>query len=168
MKTYCEHPPFIDYSLLDPVDIIVPSSNTNESSLEFWFYIYSYNTTNINFKEINIIWDKHNRVQIINDKNSLSAKCYALCDVSDPNKFTDLVQSISVTAFGWTSIRCGTSINLPTFKHFFNTYEKTINPAIEILPYDRCNHTSNLIIKNNELTPKSYGFFFIRELKLWQ
>ena len=168
LKTYCEHPPFIDYSLLDPVDIIVPSSNTNESSLEFWFYIYSYNTTNINFKEINIIWDKHNRVQIINDKNSLSAKCYALCDVSDPNKFTDLVQSISVTAFGWTSIRCGTSINLPTFKHFFNTYEKIINPAIEILPYDRCNHTSNLIIKNNELTPKSYGFFFIRELKLWQ
>ena len=77
-KTYCEHPPYIDYSLFDNVSITVPSSSTNESSLEFWFYIYSYNTTNVNFKEINIIWDKHNRIQLINERNSLSARCYAL------------------------------------------------------------------------------------------
>ena len=57
LKTYCEHPPYIDYSLFDDISITVPSSNTNESTLEFWFYIYSYNTTTINFKEINIIWD---------------------------------------------------------------------------------------------------------------
>ena len=168
LKTYCEHPPFIDYSLFDEVSITVPSSSTNESTLEFWFYIYSYNTTNINFKEINIIWDKHNHVRIINEKNSLSAKCFAIHDSSDPNRFTDLVQSISVTAFGWTSIRCGTNLNLPTMKHFFNTYEKTINPDIRIIPYNRWDQPTSLIIRNNPLSSPSYGFFFIRELKLWQ
>ena len=168
-KTYCEHPPFIDYSLFDSVNITVPSSSTNESTLEFWFYIYSYNTTNINFKEINIIWDKHNRVQIINEKNSLSAKCYALYDSNDKNKFSDLVKTISVTAFGWTIIRCGTSINRPTFTFFLNGNEGTFSSNLEnSIPYDRIFSESNLIIKNNELSPASYGFFFIRELKLWQ
>ena len=168
LKTYCEHPPYIDYSLFDDISITVPSSNTNESTLEFWFYIYSYNTTTINFKEINIIWDKHNRVQIINEKNSLSARCYAIHDSNDTTRFTDLVQSISVVAFGWTSIRCGTSLNLPTFKQFFNTYERTINPDKKIIPYDRWNSSTTLTISNNKLSPISYGFFFIRELKLWQ
>ena len=82
-KTYCEHPPYIDYSLLKDININVPSSSTNESTIEFWFYIYSYNTTNINFKEMNIIWDLHNRVQIINERNSLSAKCFALWNTSN-------------------------------------------------------------------------------------
>ena len=166
-KTYCEHPPYIDYSLFDSVSITVPSSSTNESTLEFWFFIYSYNTTNVNFKETNIYWDKHNRVQIINEKNSLSAKCYALTDINEPTKYSDLVQTISVTAFGWYSIRCGSNINLPTFKYFFNTYEKTINPSTAV-PYDRVGQKSQLLISNGNSNPASYGFLFIRELKLWQ
>ena len=168
LKTYCEHPPYIDYALFDNVNIKVPPSKTNESSLEFWFYIYSYNTTNINFKEINIIWDKFNRVQIVNQKNSLSAKCYALYNSEEPDKFSDLVQSISVTAFGWTSIRCGTNLNEPTFTHFFNTYEQTISIDIKRISYNRSDTSTNLIIRNDELSPASYGFFFIREIKLWQ
>ena len=167
-KTYCEHPPYIDYSLLNDVSIRVPSSSTNESTIEFWFFIYSYNTTNVNFKEINIVWDLHNRVQIINEKNSLFARCYALWDSSDTTKFTDLVKSISVTAFGWTSIRCGSNINLPTYKHFFNTLEDPISVRTEIIPYYRSESPTNLLIYNNPLSPQSYGFLFIRELKLWQ
>ena len=167
-KTYCDHPPYIDYSLLNDVEITVPSSSTNESTIEFWFFIYSYNTTNVNFKEINFIWDKHNRIQIINEKNSLSAKCYALWDTSDTTKYNDLIQTFSVTAFTWTSLRCGSDINLPTYRHFFNTYETTFKIKEELLPYDRCNSPTSLIFKNHELSPKSYGFLFIRELKLWQ
>jgi hypothetical protein len=167
-KTYCEHPPYIDYSLLEDFELEVPPSSTNESTIEFWFFIYSYNTTNVNFKEINLVWDKHNRVQIINQKNSLSARCYALWDTNDTTKYTDLVQTISVTAFGWTSIRCGSNINEPTYKHFFNTYEKPISIDWRLLPYDRNNQSTNLLIYNNPLSSPSYGFLFIRELKLWQ
>ena len=167
-KTYCEHPPYIDYSILKDIDIRVPSSSTNESTIEFWFYIYSYNTTNINFKEINIIWDKHNRVQIINERNSLSAKCFALWDTSDETIYTEQVQTISVTAFGWTSIRCGSDINLPTYKHFFNTYEKTVSFGTLPIPYNRNESPTKLIIRDINTSPPSYGFFFIRELKLWQ
>ena len=167
-KTYCEHPPYIDYSLLEDFELEVPPSSTNESTIEFWFFIYSYNTTNVNFKEINLVWDKHNRVQIINEKNSLSARCYALWDTNDTTKYTDLVQTISVTAFGWTSIRCGSNINEPTYKHFFNTYEKPISIDWRLLPYDRNNQSTNLLIYNNPLSSPSYGFLFIRELKLWQ
>ena len=167
-KTYCDHPEYIDYSLLSDVELKVPSSSTNESTIEFWFFIYSYNTTNVNFKEINLVWDKHNRVQIINEKNSLSARCYALWDSSDSTKYTELVQTISVTAFSWTSIRCGSTINQPTYKHFFNTYEKTISVKDELLPYERSESPSKLLIYNHPLSPASYGFLFIRELKLWQ
>ena len=167
-KTYCDHPPFIDYSLLSDVNIKVPSSATNESTIEFWFFIYSYNTTNVNFKEINIVWDKHNRVQIMNEKNSLSAKCFALWDSSNEIKFADLGQTISVVPFVWTSIRCGSDINLPTYKQFFNTYERSISVREDFLPYDRWNQPTNLSIYNNRESPASYGFLFIRELKLWQ
>ena len=169
-KTYCEHPEYIDYSLLNDFELKVPSSSTNESTIEFWFFIYSYNTTNINFKEINIIWNNHNKVQIINDKNSLSARCYALWDDDDdnPSKFSELVQTISVTAFTWTSIRCGTNINKPNYKHFFNTYEKTISVKEDYLPYNRNKNPSLLKINGGNLNPISYGFLFIRELKLWQ
>ena len=169
-KTYCEHPPYIDYSLLNDINITVPSSTTNESTIEFWVFIYSYNTTNVNFKEINFIWNRHNRIQIINEKNSLSAKCYALWDVDDPGRHGDLVQTLSVTAFGWISLRCGSDINRPTFRYFFNTYEKTFNIDSlkpEFLPYDRCDSPTNLYFINGA-NPKSYGFLFIRELKLWQ
>ena len=165
-RTYCDHPPYIDYSLLNDINIIVPSSSTNESSIEFWLFIYSYNTTNVNFKEINIGWDLHNRVQIKNEKNSLSAVCYALWDHTDDTKWSDLVQTISVTAFGWTLIRCGSDINEPTFRQFFNTYEKVIKT--EVLPYSRSENPSTLYIYNNPLSSPSYGFLFIRELKLWQ
>ena len=168
LKTYCDHPPYIDYSLLNDINITVPSSSTNESTIEFWFFIYSYNTTTVNFKEINLIWNRHNKVQIINEKNSLSAKCYALWDQSETPKFNDLVQTLSVTAFGWTSIRCGSDINEPTYKQFFNTLERTFSIKKEYLPYDRWDQPTNLIIYNSELSPPSYGFLFIRELKLWQ
>ena len=171
-KTYCEHPPFIDYSLFDIVNITVPSSCTNESTLEFWFYIYSYNTTNINFKGIDIIWDKHNGVQIINQKNSLSAKCYAVWEeTNEERKFTELVLSdSSITAFGWNKIRCGTEINKDHFQFFLNSLDGTMNENyINTFPYGRCDEReTNLIIRNDRLTQRSYGFFFIRELKLWQ
>ena len=42
------------------------------------------------------MWDKHNRVQIMNEKNSLSAKFFDLWDSSNEIKFADLGQTISV------------------------------------------------------------------------
>ena len=73
----------------------------------------------------------------INEKNSLSARCYDLWDTNDTTKYIDLVQTISVTAFGSTLIRCGLNINKPTYKHFFNTYEKPMSVNDCLLSYER-------------------------------
>ena len=103
----------------------------------------------------------------INEKNSLSARCYDLWDTNDTIKYTDLVQTISVTAFGSTSKRCGLNINKPTYKHFFNTYEKPMSVNDCLLSYERYCQSTNLLIYNNPLISPSYDFLFIREIKLW-
>ena len=57
---------------------------------------------------------------------------------------------------------------MPTFKHYFNTYETTLSEnLLNSMPYGRETSETNLIIYNLN-NPISYGFFFIRELKLWQ
>ena len=64
-KTYCEYLPSIDYSVLEDVEIKVPTSQTLESTLEFWVFIYSYNSESIKFNSISIEWNLHNQYHIL-------------------------------------------------------------------------------------------------------
>ena len=164
-RTYCEYLPFIDFSVLNDINIKVPSSATYESTLEFWFYVYNYNTKTVNFKGIDIIWNKHNRILIYTSNDSIYARCYALWDLDNELRYIEYTEQ-SVTPYKWNILRCGSEFISHKHHYFFNSEEKDL--LTTDLPIDRKGQYSNLIIKNDDLNPESFGFIFLREMKLWQ
>ena len=164
-RTYCEYLPFIDFSVLNEVNIKVPSSATYESTLEIWFYVYIYNTKTVNFKEIDIIWNKHNRITIYTSNNSVYAKCYALWDMDNPLRYDEYIVQ-SVKPYSWNNLRCGSEFISHKHSYFFNSVQREL--LTEDLPINRRGEYSNLRIVSDPLTPDSFGFVFLREMKLWQ
>ena len=63
-QTYCEYLLFIDFSEINDVTMLVPSSGTYESTLEVWFFAYSYNLNTFNFKSMTIAWNLHNKIVV--------------------------------------------------------------------------------------------------------
>ena len=164
-RTYCEYLPFIDFSVLNDVNIKVPSSATYESTLEIWFYVYNYNTKTVNFKGIDIIWNKHNRILIYTSNDSIYARCFPLWDLDNTLRYTEYIQQ-SVTPYKWNLLRCGSEFISHKHKYFFNSEEKDL--LTTDYPLDRRGQYSSLIIQNDDLNPDSFGYIFLREMKLWQ
>ena len=164
-RTYCEYLPFIDFSVLNDVNIKVPSSATYESTLEIWFYVYNYNTRTVNFKGIDITWNKHNRILIYTSNDSIYARCYAFWDLDNTLRYTEYIEQ-SVTPYKWNILRCGSEFISHKHKYFFNSEERDLITVD--YPTNRAGQYSNLLIQNDDLNPESFGFVFLREVKLWQ
>ena len=88
-QTYCEYLPSIDFSILNDVEMRVPTSQNFESTVEFWVFIYSYNSETSQFNSISIEWNLHNKVLIKNEANTLYAYCWAFYDVNNPDRYTE-------------------------------------------------------------------------------
>ena len=161
-QTYCEYLPYIDYSILNDTEIKVPVSKTLESTVEFWVFIYSYNSTTSQFTNISIEWNLHNRVYIINRENTLYANCYAFYDMSDEEKYTELL-SLSISGYSWIYIRCGTDYVSESKRYFLNNQEG----ELKVTDYpSRINNVTNFRIRSG--TPSSFGYVFLKDIKLWQ
>ena len=164
-KTYCENLPYIDFSVLEDISIQVPSSITCESTLEFWLYVYSYNTAQNNFKHIEIIWDLHSAVIIDIKSNGLNVICYPVYSQANPDQYTEQI-TLSMTAFRWNLIRCGANMASAEKKFFFNSNSMDL---VADCPSERINtpYPTNLNIKSTK-DPHSFGYIFIKNLKLFQ
>ena len=164
-QTYCENIHSIDFSVLDDIDIKVPSSITKESTLEFWFYIYYYKSMN-SFNMINIEWDLHNKIQISNlnnVNNELNIKCFPLYSIDNSNLFTESI-SLNIESKKWIYLSCGTNLILK--KKFLNNDDSDLLIHENLFP-NRENYISSLKIYSN-LKNYNFGFIFLREIKLWQ
>ena len=161
-QTYCEYLPSIDFSILEDIEIQVPTSQTHESTIEFWIFIYSYNTETSQFSSISIEWDLHNRVLITNRENTIYTYCYAFYDMSEPTKFTEYL-SLSISGYSWLYIRCGTDSVSETKKYFLNNQEEELITGN--IP-SRTSLVTKLGIRNGK--PGSFGYVFLRDIKLWQ
>ena len=164
-QTYCEYLPFIDFSAVEDVEMYVPSSNTYESTLEVWFFAYSYNLNTFNFKQITINWNLHNKIVVYVKGTKLMARCYALSDNSKEGFYTEYLEQ-EIYGYQWTSLRCGSEFISNNHKYFFNRLPEE-NLVIKEYP-DRLCKVTTLKISNVENSYDSYGFVFLRELKLWQ
>ena len=164
-RTYCEYLPYIDFSVLNDINIKVPSSATYESTLEIWFYVYIYNTKKVKFNGIDITWNKHNRILIYTSNDSIYARCYALWDRENELRYDEYIEQ-SVTPYKWNVLRCGSEFISHKHSYFFNSVEREL--LTTDLPINRRGEYSNLYIENNDLNPESFGFIFLREMKLWQ
>ena len=163
-QTYCENIHSIDFSILNDINIIVPSSVTKESTLEFWFYIYYYQSMN-SFNMINIEWDLHNKIQINNLNNvdnELYVKCFPLYSIDDSNLFTESI-SLTIESKKWIYLSCGSNLLLK--KKFLNNDESDLSTNENIFP--NRDYKTNLKIYSN-IKNYNFGFVFLREIKLWQ
>ena len=164
-KTYCEYLPYIDFSAINDVSMYVPSSSTYESTIEVWFYAYSYNLKTFNFKQMTIEWNLHNKLVIVNKNNELYAKCYALWDENRELFYSEYIEQ-KIYGYKWNLLRCGSEFISRYPKYFFNDVQESLQ--IGEYPESRIGKVTTLRIKNIETSYDSYGFVFLRELKLWQ
>ena len=165
-QTYCEYLPFIDFSAINDVEMKVPSSATYESTLEVWFFAYSYNLNTFNFKEMNIAWNLHNKITVYVKGTDLYAKCFALWDENREGFYTESIE-LKIYAYKWNLLRCGSEFISIKPKYFFNANQNDL--VIGEYPEDRIGKITTLKITNDpNVDMESYGFVFLRELKLWQ
>lgn len=161
-QAYCDPITNVDFSSFKPVTIPnIKPSITQESTIEFWAYIYSYNTNNIQFSQIDVEWHYHNKVSLINNSNSLNVKCYSLDDITSPARYTENINLV-MTYYKWNLIRCGT--NLLKKQFFFNSVINSMQTTdIPTMP-----PTVSIKIGMPTTSITNFGFVFIRQLKLWQ
>ena len=160
--TYCQYLPSTDYSILKDVSFNVPVSKNFESTIEFWLFIYSYNSETSQFTSISLEWNLHNRIFIANRFNTITAYCYAFFDKDSEGRYSENIPLI-ITGYSWLYIRCGTDYISQTKKYFLNSQES------ELITQDYPNRDANLTtfeIKPEK--PNSFGFVFLKEIKLWQ
>ena len=161
-QTFCEYLPYIDYSVLEEIKIQVPISKTFESTVEFWVFIYSYDSTVTHFKSISVEWNLHNRVFITEKDNTLYTNCYAFYDMNNEEKYTELL-SLSISGYSWIYIRCGTDYVSESKRYFLNNQEA----ELKVTDYpSRTDLVTTLRIRSG--TPSSFGYVFLKDIKLWQ
>ena len=162
-KTYCEFIPYVDFSMLKDITINpVPASKTKESTIEFWLYVYSYNSDLNNFKQIIIEWDLHNKITIDNKLNTLSVTCYPLYKIGTNIYSESSTQNINF--FKWNFIRCGTDLASEIKEYFLNNVPYTMTSVLK----EERGDTSVLKIYSPKTIANNFGFVFLKDIKLWQ
>jgi hypothetical protein len=166
-SVYCDNLPYLDFAKTNTTTLDnVKVASDGDYSLEFWFYLYSYNQTISGFSSYELIWDKMLKASIYDKNNTLTMRCYPIYDSSDPNAFSDYSEdSLTLKYYQWNYVQCSTS--LKNKKYYINTNPET--NIQQIIPSGFGNFT-NITSTNFIMQPSghtNYGFLFIREIKLW-
>ena len=121
METYCERIPYFDFGNIKEYKYEdAPMSETKEYTIEFWLFVYSYNQVTMNFKNMYIEWNYHNRLRLYNEQNSLKVNCQPIWKDHDfiSTNYPDVKQG-SLKYYQWNYVRCGTDYK--NKKYFLNT-----------------------------------------------
>ena len=174
-RTYCEHIYYLDFSnIIDYKYVNTPITKTQEYTIEFWVFVYSY-TTKENFKELYLEWNYHNKITLFHEDNSLKVNCQPIWRSHDfsTSIYSD-VRTNSMSFRTWEYVRCGT--DLKNRKYFsntnieydlkakkdtffdFDTIDSESTPST--LKYFRIYKSEDFLV--------NFGFIFIKEIKLWQ
>ena len=151
----------INWSYYEPVTVDNISNTTNdEIAIEFWVHIHSY--TGLKFDYLDVIWNKHARVRVINDGGIFKAQCFPYSDSSNLTIYPHSYD-INFTEYSWFYVRCASDNYYKKF--YINTMIELDYPA-PLPSFDRGKTTTLTISENIPTTSLNYGFSFIRELKL--
>ena len=174
-QTYCEHIYYLDFSNINPyIFYNTPITKTQEYTIEFWLFIYPYNTKLINFKELYLEWNFHNRIRLYEENGALRVDCQPIWRSIDftTTTYSD-VRSSSFKFSFWNYIRCGT--DLKNRKYFSNSYVEypLKTKKIDFFNFDEIEKTVSSDLKffkiyRSEDFYNNFGIIFIREIKLWQ
>jgi hypothetical protein len=113
-KLTCETPTYVDNSRGSMNVNNIKVANNGEYSIEFWFYIYSYNNSTIAFDSHEIIWDLHNYIKIFkNDKNGISVRCSPVYDNRNRTLYigTDINSFSGASDYGYDDFYVNSTTN---------------------------------------------------------
>ena len=174
-QTYCEHIYYLDFSNINPYTYYnTPITKTQEYTIEFWLFIYPYNTRLINFKELYLEWNFHNRIRLYEENGALKVDCQPIWRSIDFS--TTIYSDVRTSSFKfptWNYIRCGT--DLKNRKYFSNSImEYTLKTKkADFFNFDEIETSTSSDLKffkiyRSEDFKNNFGIVFIREIKLWQ
>lgn len=171
---YCEVFEYTDILSKESIIIrdIKSAVDTNEYSIEFWMYIYSYVPENVSFATLDILWDKHSRIIIkrnVDDLNNLLAvECYPTSSISEETMYKTEKATNYHNYFKWFYVKCGclrSSFSKTKWFYYLNNTNYSIsNP--DIFP-DITNLSSLNILYPIDSTI-DWGFILIKNLSLWK
>jgi hypothetical protein len=163
-SVYCDNPPYLDFAKTNTTKLDnVKVASDGEYSLEFWFYLYSYNQTISGFSSYELIWDKMLKATLYDKNSKLTMRCNPIYDTSSPSSSTDYDEdTTTLKYYQWNYVQCSTSLNDKKFYVNANS-AKNIQQTI---PKALGNGTmTNFVMQPAGHT--NYGFLFFREIKLW-
>ena len=152
----------LNLSFYSPITISpIQVAKNSEYTVEFWAYIYSY--TGGQFLSLDIIWDKHVRLSLVNIAGQISTRCFPFVDQTNAIVYTDYTQDF-IFEKNWFYIKCAVNRNKGVYMTQSNV-EKNIVTTLPLWP-SPFTTTSLYIGDNVSAVNFNYGFSFIRELKL--
>ena len=175
MRTFCQPIPHFDFGNINAYKYTnAPMSKTKEYTIEFWLFVYSYNQVTMNFRNMYIEWNFHNRIRLYNEQNSLKVNCQPIWRDYDfaTTNYPDVKQG-SLKYYQWNYVRCGTDLknkkyflnsiteyDLKTKQEFFFDLKEEDKTQPEEKKYFTIYRGSDFLV--------NFGYVFIREIKLWQ
>ena len=70
-RLYCQLVPYIDLNKYSDLQFNeIKYATSNEFAIEFWYFIYEYNDTDINFYRQIISWENHIKIEISKYSNT--------------------------------------------------------------------------------------------------
>ena len=139
------------------------SNNTNEYTIEFWYYVSSYNTNLVQFPSFEVTWDYYTKIILSTFQNLIQVVCYPFYTEANPLQYQEFDKDINYNLYTWNYVQCSVSINT-------NRYYLNQNPEITIInspPSTIGMDSTSLILKPGANTIANYGSLFLKEIKLW-
>ena len=160
-QVYCQRLPHHDFNIYSLVEFTnIDVATTNEYAIEFYYFIYEYDKTNILFNYQEITWHNHIKININNDRGYLVVDCYPISEKALK------VRDDSHTYFKWNHVVCGTS--LKTKKYYLNNLGvNSLNDDIVMIDSNPSKTKLSFTNENGSSGVTSHGVFMIKELKLW-
>jgi hypothetical protein len=154
----------LNVAYYQPIEIQnIKTASNGQYMAELWVYVYEY--ANGTFPGLNIIWDKHIKIEIaydVNNNTNLTSICYPYVDVSN-NAVPLYFASDKMKMGAWTFIRCSVNLNANSF--YINSLgEQKLNSTL--INRNSISSTTKLYINDNS-NNDSYGIALLRELRLW-
>ena len=166
---YCDSLPYLDFSKQSSFDVNnVKVSNTGEYSIEFWFYLYSYNPTYVAFESEEIIWDYHTYIKIFYSNNTLGLTCNPVYQSSQASnyKFYERDENMFKNIMTWVYVSCSVSVPLKRFTTQ-RGFSYNLDTDSKLIPDKSKLSTTTLTIRPGANSRTNYGFLFIKDLRLW-
>jgi len=134
--------------------------------MDFWIYIYAYNSSIYTISHFEIYWDLHNRVEIIYSAPDLMSRCYPGWDEENKTDYT-LFSTVNIYQNIWVYIRCSASQKTNSFFHKTSGLNSMTNPAFTKFPKLPSTKKTTLTIAENS-PDKNYGVLNFQQIRLWK